>query len=124
MTQHLKITQPGLDGVPTVELDGKDIAGGLRGLTLRMGVNEIPQLTLDIIAHPVAYEGPVEVSHYGDVIRWRQLNDLAGHWQTGDAVKISLDQDDATRQCILTVGDRIYLGQSFEQALDRAVGDL
>ncbi|MFD5675602.1 hypothetical protein [Streptomyces sp. NPDC127040] len=43
-----------------VLVDGADIAKGLVGLTLRMGVDQVPSLELDLQLVDVAGLGPVE----------------------------------------------------------------
>lgn len=56
-----------------------------------------------------------------DAERWRKLVRLCGHWQDGSDTVVKLTQDDATRQCLITVDGQYNgptgFGGSFEQAL-------
>lgn len=60
-----------------------------------------------------------------DAENWRKLMRIAGHWQDGSDTVITLQQDDCTRQAIITVktvGVRFptdYAGSSFESALSK-----
>jgi hypothetical protein len=54
----LRISGSGGPGA-TVELDGQDIANVLTGLTLRLGVGEMPTATLDLVVHDFGAEADV-----------------------------------------------------------------
>ncbi|WP_405531513.1 hypothetical protein OG592_27035 [Streptomyces avidinii] len=45
----LRLTGSGLPGGTQVELDGVDMAPGLTGVTLRIGVDDKPQAILDVL---------------------------------------------------------------------------
>lgn len=49
--------------------------------------------------------------------RWEKLTSLAGNWQNGSDITVKLMQDDATRECLIQVGEEIETGMTFEQAL-------
>ncbi|MEV7154905.1 hypothetical protein AB0N77_09800 [Streptomyces misionensis] len=51
----LRISGAGGPGAQ-VELDGQNIAGSLTGLTLRLGVDEMPTATLDLLIHDFGAE--------------------------------------------------------------------
>ncbi|MEV7491422.1 hypothetical protein AB0O08_11775 [Streptomyces anulatus] len=55
-TQHgaLHISGTGLPGGTTVQLDGKDIAAALTGLTLRICGEARPTAVLDVVLHDLA----------------------------------------------------------------------
>lgn len=65
----------------------------------------------------------------GDGKKWRDLLQLAGHWQDGSDTPVALMQDDATRECGIKVGyaskfakpPRSYWGGTFAAALAVAV---
>ncbi len=55
--------------------------------------------------------------------KWKDLKELAGHWQDGSSTVVKLFDDDATRSCFIKVGDKTYGtdGSSYDSALAEAV---
>lgn len=64
-----------------------------------------------------------------DAMNWRNLLEVAGHWQDGSDEIVTLYQDDATRECLVKVGyeskfgrvPRHYPGATFAGALAAAI---
>lgn len=58
MSQHgvLRISGTGLRGGTEVQLDGQDITNALEGLSLRLGVDNMPTAALDVLLHDVSTE--------------------------------------------------------------------
>jgi len=53
--------------------------------------------------------------------RWKQLQELCGYVQDGSQTTVKLWQDDATRTYHVTIGKVSYCGNSFSEALDKAI---
>lgn len=54
---------------------------------------------------------------------WRNLRKLCGYLQNGSDVLVRLSQDDATGSCHLSVGQRSYFSDSFEECVEQAMKD-
>jgi hypothetical protein len=52
----LRIGGTGLPGGTTIELDGRDIAGVVTGLSLRIGLDDRPTATLDVVLYDMSTE--------------------------------------------------------------------
>ena len=64
------------------------------------------------------------LADFEDAERWRKLVRLAGSWQDGSDVTITLWQDDAARIHGINIGDGLALyAPTFAAALDQAVED-
>ena len=58
------------------------------------------------------------------ISRLEGLRKLAGYVENGTETTITIGQDDATRDWLVKVGNRLYHGPSFYEALDSAIEDL
>lgn len=52
----LRVGGTGLPGGTQIELDGVDIANAVTGLSLRMGVDSLPEVTLGVMLHELDTE--------------------------------------------------------------------
>jgi hypothetical protein len=52
----LRLGGSGLPGDTQIELDGEDIASAVTGLSLRLGVYGLPEVTLDVVLHELDAE--------------------------------------------------------------------
>lgn len=53
--RSMRITTQGFRGA--VEVDGVDLSDGIRGLTVRLGAGQLPQVELDLIIVDLELEG-------------------------------------------------------------------
>ena len=51
------------------------------------------------------------------------LVELCGHLQDGSQTTVKLSQDDATRTCHITVGNKEYHGPNWVEAINNAAKD-